>query len=126
MSTLTFKNFDGYYWPGGNSEKIDGYLLTLADIFKEGSGWTEVVKNNLLDQDSSGINGNASEVIIEANNKVIIQPSSYIKNAEECAIEIDKQDLLNLINKWQELVAKECKEIIFTRHEDGSVTLSDK
>jgi len=132
MNTLIFKKKGNYYQEElechGNyytTKNQDLYLSMIADIFNDGSEWTRAVKDSLLDQNSSGISGNVTDVTIE-NNKVIIEPSAYITPNSNFSIEIDKQDLLNLINKWQELVARECKEIIFTRLEDGIVTLSGK
>ena len=98
----------------------------MADVFNEGSSWTNGVQRNLLDPASGGITGNQIEVLIE-QNKIIIQPQfEFADDPDEYAIEIDRNVLLQLINEWQELVAKKCQEITFTRHKDGSITLAGR
>lgn len=119
MNKLTFKFSDGYY---RQAPCRDQYLEMLSGIFDEGRGWLESVKERLFIPSSRGIVGNKDEVIIDGD-KITIQPQ-FTDTPEEWAIEIDKKVLLDLINKWQELVQKDAREITFTRHEDGSITIT--
>lgn len=102
----------------------DTYLDKIAEIFDDGSSWTNWVKEELLNPESEGITGNKADVTIE-NNKVIIQPL-FGDNPEEYAIEIDRNLLLNLIDQWQQLVNKDVPEIYIVRHENGSIEIVDK
>jgi len=121
MSFLIFKYNDGYY---EEDKSDDSYLTMLSEVFDEGSYWTNAIRHALQNPISEGATGNKTDVTIKGD-KVIIEPL-FAENPQEYAIEIDRQVLFDLINKWQELVAKKCQEITFTRHEDGSITLSGK
>jgi len=100
------------------------YLKMLMRIFNEDSSWTSMIKTELMNPKSSGIYNNQTCVkIIE--DTVTIKPRHNLNDTlEDFSIEIDKNVLLDLINKWEELTANECQRITFTRHEDGTITLS--
>jgi len=102
----------------------ESYLGMLIGIFDDGYCWTNVVKKHLKNPDSEGITGEMIDIIID-RDRVIIQPQEdMVENPEELAIEIDRQQLIDIINKWDELTTQNYRRITFTRHEDGSITLS--
>lgn len=110
---------DGYYM---KQRYKDEYLGMLSYIFEDGSGWFEGVKRNLLNPNSKGVTGNRSDVTIKGD-VVTIQPL-YGDDAEDYAIQINRHVLLELIDKWKMLYEKEANEIVFTRHDDGTITIS--
>lgn len=128
FETLSMVNYDGRY---RHDEPylilsvdflFNSYLGMLSGIFDEGSSWTKAVKRHLADPDSRGITGDMIDITIK-DNKVIIA-AEHVDDPEENAIEIDKQDLLDIINKWEELKAQNCQRITFTRHEDGTIAVA--
>lgn len=121
---IVLKNIEGLY---SRKEKIiigNNYLMMIISIFDEGGGWTKTVKRELLNPQSQGITGNRVEVDIQQNKVVIRDVCFDDDDTEDNAIEIDRQVLLDLINQWQDLVQKEAQEIVFTRHDDGSITVT--
>ncbi|MDR3550120.1 MAG: hypothetical protein P4L31_01805 [Candidatus Babeliales bacterium] len=105
---------------------FNSYLGMLTGIFDEGYSWTDAVKGELLDPHSTGICNDMIYITIK-NNKVTIDSQPDMDNSpEDNAIEINRQILLAIINKWNELDAKGYQQITFTRHEDGSITLTGK
>jgi len=133
MSKLIFKYIDGYYQEelerdgiGYKQKSTDAYLSMLAYIFNAGPDWLNGVKRNLLNPLSTGLCNDMTYIKIKKNIVIIDFHPVFYSGYKDCSIEIDKQILLDLINKWQELVAQKCKEITFHRHNDGMVTLSGK
>lgn len=114
----TLKNNKGFYQ---ESFRNDDYLSMLVDIFTDGGSFEECIQKELIKPDGKGCTGNKTDVTIKAN-KVIIEPL-FTENPEKWSIEIDKDVLLTLISKWQELVQKDAQEITFTRHEDDNITI---
>ena len=100
----------------------NSYLGAIADIFNDGSSWTECVKRYLLDPQSRGI-CNEHILLRFEGNLVTIEPR-LVDNPEELTIEIDRRVLLDLINQWQELVKQGYEHITFTREHDGTITLT--
>jgi len=122
MTYYKFKLINGYYWEDTQSD--DFYLNELSNhIFDESKGWVQSVKRTLLDPQRHGILGNKSEVH-KIDNTIQIM-SQFGDNPEEYAIEIDRDVLLKLIDKWQELYDKDSPEIYFIRHEDGTIEVTD-
>lgn len=119
MNKLIFIFNNGYY---RKQRYQDEYLGMLSYIFDDGSYWVEAVRQELLDSEGRGLFGNKSRVKIKGDI-VTIQPL-YAECPEDYAIQIDRNVLLRLINEWNELTEKRTKEIVFTRHDDGSITIS--
>jgi len=106
-----------------NMDFVQGsYLGILRGIFDQGPSWTDTIKKELLDPESTGVTGEKVDVTI-TNKQIIIAPE-LVENPEELAIEIDRQTLLDLLKQWEELTAQNYQRITFTRHEDGSITLT--
>lgn len=101
----------------------DKYLNMLADVFEDGSFWLECLMKELYDPSSRGIAGNRIRVKKKENDIVYVEPL-FTDNPEEWAIEIDRQVLLDLINQWKDLLRKRPQEIIFTRHDNGTITIA--
>ncbi|GAB4456745.1 MAG: hypothetical protein OHK0036_20490 [Bacteroidia bacterium] len=94
-------------------ESNDNYLSMLFDIFDDGSWLEEGVKRELLNPSSRGITGNKTSIYIEGE-KIIISPL-FSPNPDEYAITIDRTKLLNLIDRWQEIMKLNPDEILFKR-----------
>ncbi len=97
------------------STKIS-YLKKLTGIFSDGYAWMKVVEDELL-KNNFGITGNWIDVIIQ-NDKVTIE-------LDEEEIEIDRQVLIDIIKKFDQLWKKNCPRITFTRYEDGTIDVTD-
>jgi len=121
-SILLIRIANGMYRQKESIIKGNNYLSMLIDVFNEDYNWTEVVKEELLDPSSRGISGNKCDIIIKSN-KVIIEPQ-FVDNPEDYAIDIDRDVLLSIIDTWEKLNAKQCQEITFTRHVNGTITLA--
>lgn len=99
----------------------DSYLNMLSEVFDEGANWIQSIQKELLKLDSQGITGNKTDVTIKGS-KVIIEPL-FTETPKKWTVEIDRDVLLALIAKWQELAQKNAQEITFTHHEDGNITI---
>lgn len=119
MNKLIFIFSDGYYRKQQHKAQ---YLGMLSYIFDDGSYWVEAVKQELLKSNSPGVTGNKTDVTFKGD-EIKIEPL-YAECPEDYAIKIDRNVLLRLIDEWQDLTKKRTKEIVFTRHEDGTVTIS--
>jgi hypothetical protein len=106
-----------------NANSSDNYLEMICNIFDDSFAWTKGVKEMLLDHESEGLIGNKTD-IEKINNIIKISPL-YADNPEEYAIEIDRNQLLDLINKWELLANQKTPEIYLVRHEDGSIDMTD-
>lgn len=122
MKYLVLKYLDKSY---RQTECDDEYLEMLALIFNDGNGWTNAVKDILQDPNETGIFGNMSRI---RKQGISIEISyNFGDEFDEDYIEIDRQVLLDLINKWQELVQKKVPEIYIIRHDDnGKIEISDR
>lgn len=113
---LSYGTYDSY--------SSDNYLEMVCSIFDDGSYWTECTKKALLDPQSPGLFGNLVEFDI-IDDVVRISPT-LVDDPEEYTIEIDRQVLLNLIEKWQELATKKVPTIYFIRYENGTIEVTDQ
>ena len=120
MNQLIFQYQDGYYY---KVQYQDQYLGMLSYIFDDGSYWVEAVKQELLKSNSPGVTGNKTDVTFKGD-EIKIEPL-YAECPEDYAIKIDRNVLLRLIDEWQELTKKRTKEIVFTRHGDGTITIKE-
>ncbi|GAB4455103.1 MAG: hypothetical protein OHK0036_18770 [Bacteroidia bacterium] len=99
-------------------ESNDDYLSMLFHIFNETGFFLDGFKRQLLNPLSRGYTGNETSVIIK-EEKVTIRLSMIFDNYDEYAITIDRTKLLNLIDKWQEIIKIKPDEIIFKRIDDS-------
>ncbi len=95
------------------TESNDDYLPTLFDIFEEKGSFLKRLKEELLKTLSRGYTGNRTSVDVEGE-KVIISPL-FVDDPDEFAITIDRVKLLNLIDRWQEIIKLNPDEILFKR-----------
>jgi hypothetical protein len=120
LKTSIFKYDNNYYL---KMQCDDKYLNRLTDVFDDSPFWIECLMKRLLDPLSKGVTGNRIRVKKRENDKVYIE-FIFADNPEESAIEIDRQILIDLINQWKDLLRKKPQEVIFTRHDDGTITIA--
>lgn len=87
-----------------NNDCSDAVITLLATVFNDIGPNVDWALRELLDETSRGITGSLIRIIIR-NDRVTVQPSyTMAENAEDYAVEIDRNELIRLAREWQELV----------------------
>lgn len=116
-NTLIFQCVDGDY---KRMPSQDEYLSILSEIFLY---VLEDAHEALLNPLSHGME-KGSVVLTIKGNKVTIKIDDFGTAKKDLSIEIDRNALLGLIDQWYKLSENDARKIIFTRHDDGSVTMA--
>ena len=111
---------EGLYYKEKYTSK---YLSLLSEIFLDCSFEKSILKR-LLTPNSKGITGNATVVVFEGE-KVIINPAYFEDECpEDEIIDIDRNFLLRLINRWLEVIKSRPTFITLTLEDDGEISVT--
>lgn len=107
-------------------ERNDDYLFMLAAIFDDARYFVDTLHERLLDSHSKGVTGNLCRVVKVEDNKVHI--SFEFDDVENGAdfIEIDRNVLIGLIEKWKKIIVNVPPEIYIYQKGDGPIEIADK
>jgi len=120
-NTVLIKYADGVYY---KKKWTSEYLSFLSEIFLDGSSLERDIRERLLTPNSKGITGNATVVVFEGQ-KVIINPAYFEDECpEDEIIEIDRNVLLRLIDRWLEVIKSRPTFIILTLEDDGEISVT--
>jgi len=99
-------------------------LSSIVEIFLDGCSLWEYIRTRLHTPGSRGVTGNGVEVIFEGT-QVIIGPIWFegLQDPEEYAVAIDRDVLLRLIDRWEEVIKDRPEFITFTIEDDGEISV---
>jgi hypothetical protein len=111
------------YWPKSNNMP-DDLLSSLWSVLDEGKHYMNQIKKQIFNNKVGKFPGNSSLVILE-KEKAYIQPL-YGEDADEYRLEMEKDNLLEVLNEWEELMKKQPQEIILMINKKGLVTIKQQ
>lgn len=119
--SIVLQNWHGHYvLRDSQFTNENNHLTMIADALCDGGmGPSYWIRGELLDPESRGVTGNATDITIK-ENQVFIQPL-YGEDPLQYRIEIDRQTLLKVIDDWEEIVKKKPDEIIMSQDEKGII-----
>lgn len=100
------------------------YLSSIVDIFLDSSSFWKNVCTRLHTSGSRGAMGNGIEITFEGR-EVIIEPIWYegLEDTSDCAVSVDRDVLLRLMDRWKEVIKDRPEFITFTLEDDGEISV---
>jgi len=99
----------------------DEYLELLSDIFLDRSDLEKTIKKRLFISGSSGAGGNRTDVTFEGN--VVIIAPMWEENGQDYSISVDRDVLLRLIDRWEQVIKDTPEFITLTLEGDGEISV---
>ncbi len=96
----------------------------LASFFTDGGTNMNSVKEELLNVHSKGLTRNYTDMTIQGNEVIISPLFAPEEDVDQYSIKVNRNNLLKLIDQWEDLVNRNVPEIIFVQ-QDNTIFLTD-